>query len=282
MLDVGRSGLYYQPKAIAEGNLALMKLIDRQYLATPFYGARKMAAWLQSRGQRVNRKRVQRLMRLMGLRAVYRRPRTTIPALTHRRFPYLLKGLSISAPNQVWATDITFIPMARGFLYLVAVMDWYSRYVLAWRLSNTMDVGFCLDALAEALGTGRPEIFNSDQGSQFTSDEFTGMLERHGISISMDGKGSYNDNLFIERLWRTVKYEEVYLKAYQDGREAKAALADYFRFYNNERPHQTLGYRTPAAVYNSNRLDNVPVSLILSKGAPRTAESHLNLAPVLS
>ncbi len=282
LLGISRSGLYYRPKAIAEEDLALMKLIDRQYLATPFYGARKMAVWLGSQGRRVNRKRVQRLMRLMGLRAVYRRPRTTIPAPAHRRFPYLLRGLSISAPDQVWATDITYIPMARGFMYLVAIMDWHSRYVLSWRLSNTLDTGFCTDALAEALSTGKPGIFNSDQGSQFTSDEFTGMLEREGVSISMDGKGSYNDNLFIERLWRTVKYEEVYLKAYQDGREAKAALADYFRFYNNERPHQTLGYRTPAAVYNSNRLDNIPVSLIVSKRAPRTAESHLSLALVLS
>ena len=259
-----------------------MKMIDRQYLSTPFYGARKMAAWLQSRSQRVNRKRAQRLMRVMGLRAVYRRPRTTIPAPTHRRFPYLLRGMNISAPNQVWATDITFIPMARGFLYLVAIMDWYSRYVIAWRLSNTLDTGFCLDALSEALGTRKPEIFNSDQGSQFSSNEFTGMLERHDISISMDGKGSYNDNLFIERLWRTVKYEEVYLKAYQDGREAKTALADYFRFYNNERPHQSLGYRTPAAVYNPNRMDKPQVSLIVSKEAPRMAEPHLNLAPTLS
>jgi len=282
LLGISRSGLYYEPKGIVEKDLTLMKLIDRQYLATPFYGARKMAAWLGIWGERVNRKRVQRLMRLMGLRAVYRRPRTTTPAPEHRRFPYLLKGLSISAPNQVWAADITFLPMARGFLYLVAIMDWYSRYVLSWRLSNTLDVGFCIEALAEALATVKPDIFNSDQGSQFTSDEFTGMLERNGVSISMDGKGSYHDNLFVERLWRTVKYEEVYLKAYLDGREAKAALADYFRFYNNERPHQALGYRTPAAAYNSSRLDNVPLSLILSKGVPRKAESHLNLAPFLS
>jgi putative transposase len=215
LLGVGRSGLYYQPKAIAEENLALIKLIDRRYPAALFYEARKMAAWLQNRDTRVNRKRVQRLMRLMGLRAVYRRPRSTIPTPTHRRIPYLLEGLSISAPNQVRASGITFIPMARVFLCLVAVMDWYSRNVLARRPSNTMDAGFRIDALSEALGTRKPEFFNSDQGSQFTGDESTGMLERHGIS--MDGKGSYNDNLFIERLWRTVKYEELYLKACQDG-----------------------------------------------------------------
>jgi putative transposase len=259
-----------------------MKLIDRQYLATPFYGARKMAAWLGSQGQRVNRKRVQRLMRLMGLRAVYRRPGTTKPATEHRRFPYLLKGLTISAPDQVWAADITFIPMARGFLYLVAIMDWYSRYVLSWRLSNTLDAGFCIEALGEALQNGPPRICNTDQGGQFTSEAFTALLEHYGVGISMDGKGSYNDNLFIERLWRTVKYEEVYLKAYQDGREARAALAHYVHFYNHERPHQALGYRTPAMVYRSGRLDNVPGSLIPSKSVPKTAEFHLNSAPVLS
>jgi len=251
-----------------------MKLIDRQYLTTPFYGARKMAAWLGSHGRRAGRKRVQRLMRVMGLRAVYRRPRTTTPAQGHRRYPYLLNDASISAPNQVWAADITYIPMARGFMYLVAIMDWHSRYVVSWRLSNTLDADFCTDALADALSRGKPGIFNTDQGSQFTGDEFTAMLEERGIRISMDGKGSYNDNLFIERLWRTVKYEEVYLKAYQDGSEARAALADYFRFYNNERPHQGLGYRTPAAVYNSDASE--------IDGVSRTAELHLNLTPVLS
>jgi len=257
-----------------------MKLIDRQYLATPFYGARKMAVWLGGQGRRVNRKRVQRLMRLMGLRAVYRRPRTTTPAQGHRRFPYLLRGLNISAPNQVWAADITFIPMARGFLYLAAIMDWHSRYVLAWRLSNTLEADFCIEALAETLGKAKPEIFNSDQGSQFTSEEFTGMLESKGISISMDGKGSYNDNLFIERLWRTVKYEEVYLKAYLDGRDAKAALAHYFHFYNNKRSHQALGYRTPAAVYNSGR--PVDTGNTAANEERKIAGLYLNLAPVLS
>ena len=282
LLGISRSGLYYRPKPTSEEDLALMKLIDRQYLVTPFYGARKMAAWLGSQGKRAGRKRVQRLMRLMGLSAVYRRPRTTTPAQGHRRYPYLLNGLSIVAPNQVWAADITYIPMARGFMYLVAIMDWHSRYVLSWRLCNTLEADFCIEALAKAFGTAKPEIFNTDQGSQFTGDEFTGMLEQNGIRISMDGKGSYNDNLFIERLWRTVKYEEVYLKAYRDGSEARAALADYFRFYNNQRPHQRLGYRTPAAVYNSGCLDKLAVSQTATNEVRKTAGLHLNLAPVLS
>jgi len=251
LLDISRSGLYYQTKEISEEDLALMKLIDRQYQVTPFYGARKIAAWLKSQGQRVNRKRVQRLMRTMGLKAIYRRPRTSKPAPGHKIYPYLLSGLKITRPNQVWAADITYIPMAREFLYLVAIIDWYSRYVLSWRLSNTLDAGFCVEALEEALKRGRPEIFNTDQGAQFTSEAFTGLLQQHGVRISMDGKGSYNDNLFIERLWRSVKYEEVYLKAYQDGREARIGLGNYFRFYNTERPHQALGYRTPAEVFIS-------------------------------
>ncbi|GAJ11409.1 unnamed protein product, partial [marine sediment metagenome] len=242
-------GLYYQPAGISEEDLTFIKLIDRQYLSTPFYGARKIAAWLKSQGQRVNRKRVRRLMQLMGLRAIYRRPRISKPAPGHKIYPYLLNGMNITRPNQVWAADITYIPMAQGFLYLVAIIDWYSRYVLSWRLSNTLDAGFCVEALKEALKKGRPEIFNTDQGAQFTSEAFTGLLEQHGVRISMDGKGSYNDNLFIERLWRTVKYEEVYLKAYQDGRDARISLGNYFRFYNTERPHQALGYRTPAEVF---------------------------------
>jgi len=226
-----------------------MKLIDRQYLTTPFYGARKIATWLKSQGHLVNRKRVRRLMRLMGLKAIYRRPRTSKPAPGHKIYPYMLGGLKITRSNQVWAADITYIPMARGFLYLVAIIDWYSRYVLSWRLSNTLDAGFCVEALEEALRKGRPDIFNTDQGAQFTAEAFTKILEETDIRISMDGKGSYKDNLFIERLWRTVKYEEVYLKAYQDGRDAKISLSNYFRFYNTERPHQSHGYRTPAEVY---------------------------------
>jgi len=250
-LGISRSGLYYQPAGISEEDLTLMKLIDRQYLATPFYGARKIAAWLKSQGQWVNRKRVRRLMRMMGLKAIYRRPRTSQPAPGHKIYPYLLNGMKITRPNQVWAADITYIPMARGFLYLIAIIDWYSRYVLAWRLSNTLEADFCVEALQEALRKGRPDIFNTDQGAQFTSEAFTGLLEQNGVRISMDGKGSYKDNLFIERLWRTVKYEEVYLKAYQDGRDARAGIGDYFRFYNTERSHQALGYRTPAEVFCS-------------------------------
>ena len=251
LLDISRSGTYYQPKGISEEELTLMKLIDRQHLDIPFYGARKIVDCLKRQGYIVNRKRVRRLMGVMGIRAIYRRPRTSKPSKEHKIYPYLLGGLKITRPNQVWAADITYIPMARGFLYLVAIIDWYSRYVLSWRLSNTMDADFCVEALEEALRKGKPEIFNTDQGSQFTGEEFTGLLEERGIKISMDGKGSYNDNLFIERLWWSVKYEEVYLKAYQDGREARQSLTDYFRFYNNDRPHQTFDYRTPAEAYAS-------------------------------
>jgi putative transposase len=249
LLDISRSGLYYQPKGISEEELGLMKMIDRQYLSTPFYGARKIAVWLKSQGHLVNRKRVRRLMCLMWLKAIYRRPRTSKPAPGHKVYPYLLGDMKITRPNQVWAADITYIPMARGFLYLVAIIDWYSRYVLSWRLSNTLDAGFCVEALEEALRKCKPDIFNTDQGAQFISEAFTGLLKQHDVKISMDGKGSYNDNLFIERLWRTVKYEEVYLKAYQNGRDARISLGNYFRFYNTERPHQSHGFRTPAEVY---------------------------------
>ena len=283
-MGISRSGLYYQPKGISGEDLTLMKLIDRQYLATPFYGARKIAACLKRQAQRVNRKRVRRLMILMGIKAIYRRPRTSKPAPGHKIYPYLLGGLKITRPNQVWAADITYIPMARGFLYLVAIIDWYSRYVLSWRLSNTLDAGFCVEALKEALRKGRPDIFNTDQGAQFTSEAFTGLLQQHGVRISMDGKGSYNDNLFIERLWRSVKYEEVYLKAYQDGRDARIGLGNYFRFYNTERPHQSHGYRTPAEVFTSTPVEfpsgGKVESLILS--TPRTAGPALNIAPFLS
>jgi len=284
LLDISRSGLYYQPKGIAEEDLVHMKLIDRQYLATPFYGARKIAACLKSRGHLVNRKRVRRLMRLMGLKAIYRRPRTSKPAPGHKTYPYLLGGMKITRPNQVWAADITYIPMARGFLYLVTIIDWYSRYVLSWRLSNTLDAGFCVEALEEALRKGKPEIFNTDQGAQFTSETFTGLLAKHGIRISMDGKGSYSDNLFIERLWRSVKYEEVYLKAYQDGRDARIGLGDYFRFYNTERPHQALGYRTPAEVFSSMTVEPTNGGMVesLTSNTLRIAGPDLNIAPILS
>ena len=250
LLGVARSSLYCRPKAASEEDLSLMGEIDRQYLETPFYGSRRMRAWLGRRGMQVSRKRVQRLMRAMGLRAIYRRPSTSRRSPKHPVYPYLLRNVRITRPNQVWAADITYLPMARGFLYLVAVMDWHSRYVLAWRLSNTLDAGFCAEALEEALDKGQPEVFNTDQGSQFTSWEFTQVLQDRGVRISMDGKGRYSDNIFLERLWRTVKYEEVHLKAYASVLEAQRGLEDYFRFYNDLRPHQALDYRTPTEVFH--------------------------------
>jgi putative transposase len=249
LLDISRSSLYCQPTGASGQDLELMALMDQQYLKTPFYGSRRMTVWLRDQGHQVNRKRVRRLMQLMGLEAIYRRPNTSKPAPGHKVYPYLLRGLEINRVNQVWATDITYIPMARGFLYLVAIMDWHSRYVLAWRLSNTLEVDFCLEALEEALSQGRPEIFNTDQGSQFTSAAFTGRLLTQGIQVSMDGKGRCMDNIFVERLWRSIKYEEVYLKAYQNGSEARRGISAYLAFYNQERPHQALGYRTPGQVF---------------------------------
>jgi len=225
-------------------NLELMRRIDEEYTRTPFYGSRKLAAVLK-----VNRKCVQRLMRRMGLEAIYPQRRTTRPAAGHKIYPYLLRNLAVTRPNQVWASDITYIPLRHGFLYLVAVMDWYSRYVLAWRLSNTLEGSFCVEALQAALGLGRPEIFNSDQGSQFTSAAFTSRLAEAGVAISMDGRGRALDNVFVERLWRSVKYEEVYLRDYADGWEAEASLAAYFDFYCHRRVHQALHYRTPHEVY---------------------------------
>ena len=280
LLDISRSGLYYQPIGIPQEDLVIMKLIDRLHLASPFYGARKIAVLLN-----MNRKRIRRLMQIMGLKAIYRRPWTSQPAPGHHIYPYLLRDMAITRPNQVWAADITYIPMARGFLYLVAIIDVYSRYVMSWRLSNTLDTDFCIEALEEALKKGRPEIFNTDQGTQFTGEAFTGLLKSHGIRISMDGKGSYNDNLFIERLWRTVKYEEVYLKAYQDGKEARSSIRNYFRFYNFERPHQALGYRTPAEVFNVSPKEEVnPEGMVesLTPDPLRTAETNLNIASILS
>jgi len=253
-------------------------------MVTPFYGTRKMAVWLKSERHCVNRKHVRRLMQLMGLKAIYRHPRTSPPGPGNKIYPYLLTGLKITHPNQVWCADITYIPMAHGFMYLVVIMDWYSRYVLAWRLSNTLDADFCVEALEEALKKGKPDIFNTDQGSQFTGKTFTGILEKHGIKISMDGKGSYRDNLFIERLWRTVKYEEVYLKAYQNGKDARIGIGDYFRFYNNARPHQALGYRTPGEIFNTTAVEGTKESMIesLTQGTIDTAGHYLNLAPLLS
>ncbi len=213
LLGISRSSVYYRPRSPSRQDLAVMKAIDQQYLVTPFYGSRRMRVWLGRQGYSVNRKRVRRLMRTMGLQAIYRRPRTSKPGPGHKVYPYLLGGMAITRPNQVWAADITYIPMAKGFLYLVAIMDWYTRYVVAWNLSNTLHADFCVETLEKALNKGKPEVFNTDQGSQFTSEGFTGLLERHGVRISMDGKGRYTDNIFVERLWRTVKYEEVYLRA---------------------------------------------------------------------
>lgn len=250
LLGLRRSTLYYQQRSAASGeDLELKRLIDEQYLRTPFYGSRRMAVYLSSVGHTVNRKRVQRLMREMGIQALYPQPRTTLRSKQHKVYPYLLRDLSITGPNQAWCSDITYVPMLRGYMYLVAVMDWYSRYVLSWRLSNTLDTTFCVGALADALKLGVPTIFNTDQGSQFTSREFTGMLEASAIQISMDGRGRALDNIFIERLWRSVKYEDIYLKCYETTSELSSGLAEYFVFYNTERFHQSLGYRTPSAVY---------------------------------
>ena len=250
LLAVSRSSVYRRPAEVSEEDRVIMALIDRQYLARPYYGSRRMAAWLATQGHLVNRKRVQRLMRLIGLVAIYQRPNTSKAAMAHKVYPYLLGGLAIERINQVWCSDVTYIPMAKGFLYLVVIMDWVSRAVLAWRLSNTLGADFCIEALEEALSQyGRPEIFNTDQGSQFTSDDFTGTLKHHGITISMDGKGRCMDNIFVERLWRSLKYEEVYLKAYATVAEAKAGIGAWLSFYNEERQHQSLGYRTPRQIY---------------------------------
>jgi putative transposase len=274
--------MYYQPVGPSQEELELMKLIDQQYLERPFYGSRRMTAWLRNQGYRVNRKRVRRLMGIMGLRTIYRRPRTSQPAPGHQVYPYLLRGVMITQPNQVWSADITYIPMARGFLYLVAIMDWYSRYVLAWRLSNTLESSFCAEALVEALGKGVPEIFNTDQGAQFTSQTFTGLLEQHRVRVSMDGKGRYTDNLFIERLWRSLKYEEVYLKAYAGGKEARAGIGEYFDFYNLERPHQALGYQTPAEVFINGKKTAAPVDLVESRKPSTLAEPTETAGPDLN
>jgi putative transposase len=253
LLGLSRSGVY-RPKGAAndDADLSLMRRIDELFLAYPFLGSRRMAVMLRAQDERINRKRVQRLMRQMGIVALGPTPNTSKPAPGHKVFPYLLRDLKIDRPNQVWAADITYIPIGRGFLYLVAIIDWASRAVLAWRLSNTMDVSFCVAALEEALARfGKPEIFNTDQGAQFTSAAFTGRLAAAGIRISMDGRGRWMDNVFIERLWRSLKYEEVYLKGYADGREARAGIGAWIAFYNQRRPHQALGHRTPLAVWRA-------------------------------
>lgn len=250
LLAVGRSGLYYEPVGTSAEELALMRRIDEIHLRWPFYGSRKLCEVLRAEGLHVNRKHMQRLMRLMGLESVAPKPATSEPAPEHPVYPYLLRNLVICGSNQVWAADITYIPMARGFAYLVAIIDWYSRRVLAWRLSNTLDTSFCTEALQEALASfPKPAIFNTDQGSQFTAEAFTKVLRGAGITISMDGRGRCIDNVFVERVWRSLKYEEVFLHAYEDLDEARAGIDRYFDFYNLVRPHQALGYRTPDAFY---------------------------------
>jgi putative transposase len=250
MFNISRSSFYYQGKEIRGEDLELMRLIDEQYLKTPAYGSRSMRNYLQRLGYKINRKRVQRLMRLMGLEAIYPKPKTSIPYPEHRIYPYLLRGLEIDRPNQVWATDITYIPLARGFMYLVAIMDWHSRKVLSWRVSNTLDADFCVDALKDAISRyGCPEIFNTDQGRQFTSKEFTDVLKDNGIKISMDGRGRCQDNIFVERLWWTLKYHYVYLRTFENGSELRKGLKHWFEYYNQERFHQSLGNLTPDEVY---------------------------------
>jgi putative transposase len=251
LLGVNRSSLFYEPTGESEENLRLMRLLDEQYTRTPFYGSRKMTEWLGTQGYMVNRKRILRLMEVMGIEAVYPKPKLSQPGEGHKIYPYLLRGVTVDRPDQVWSTDITYIRMGQGFVYLVAVMDWYSRYVLSWSLSLTMEIDFCIEALRSALRRGRPEIFNSDQGSQFTSEKFTDELAAKGIAISMDGRGRCMDNIFIERLWRSLKYEEVYLKDYESVKEARTGIDRYLRFYNQERLHQSLEYRTPAALYQA-------------------------------
>jgi putative transposase len=259
LLGLSRSTWHYRSVEESADNLRLMRQIDEQYLRTPFYGSRRMAIWLAREGHEVNRKRVQRLMRLMGIEAIYPKPRTTGRNPQHRVFPYLLRNVKIMRPDQVWSTDITYVPMPRGFMYLTAVIDWYSRYVLSWRLSNSLEGIFCLEALDDALQNGRPEIFNTDQGVQYTTTAFTGRLEQAGVAISMDGRGRALDNVFVERLWRSVKYESLYLHGFSTVPELECGLNDYFDFYCHRRPHQSLDYRTPAEVYG--RRTKKPIKL---------------------
>ena len=265
LLKVARSSLYYRPAPVSADDLAVMRRMDELHLAWPFYGSRRMTAVLRREGWPVNRKRIKRLMRIMALEAIYQKPNTSRKHPDHKVYPYLLRGLVIDRPNQVWCADITYIPMAKGFVYLVAVMDWFSRRVLAWRVSITLETDFCVEALRDAMNRhGQPEIFNTDQGVQFTSAAFLGELETLGVRISMDGKGRFLDNIFIERLWRSLKYEEVFIKAYGSVPEARIGIGEWLTFYNDERPHQALDYRTPTAVFHGaagNHVDNASASL---------------------
>ncbi len=250
LLSISRSSFYYRPKGETALNLMLMRQIDEQFLETPFFGVRQMTWHLRNEGHLVNEKRIRRLMRLMGLMPIYQKPNTSKAAKGHRTYPYLLKGLRVTRPNQVWAADITYVPMRRGFLYLVAIMDWHTRKVLAWRISNTLEADFCVEALNEAIRRfGPPEIMNTDQGSQFTSFAWMDRLRRSGVRVSMDGKGRFLDNIFVERLWRSLKYECVYLHAWETGSEAKTGVGKWIEFYNRERPHSALGGKPPAVVY---------------------------------
>lgn len=249
-MNINRSNIYYLPAGEKEENLQVMKLIDKIHLKRPFYGVRRIKNDLHDFGYIVNRKKITRLMKLMGIEALYPKPRLSLVNKAHKIYPYMLKNLTIDRPNQVWATDITYIPMAKGFVYLTVIMDWYSRKILSWRLSNSMDASFCIDTLEEAIDYyGKPEIFNTDQGSQYTSDDFTSVLKNNEINISMDGKGAWRDNVFVERLWRSVKYEEVYLNAYDSMTEAKTGIKNWIMFYNSQRIHQTLG-TTPNVMYD--------------------------------
>ena len=265
LLKLARSTLYYRPAAASPDDLAVMRRMDELHLASPFYGSRRMTAVLRRESWLVNRKRVQRLMRVMGLEAIFQKPNTSQGHPAHEVYPYLLRGLSIDRPNQVWCADITYIPMAKGFVYLVVVMDWFSRRVLTWRLSITLEAAFCVEALQDALRRyGEPDIFNTDQGAQFTAADFLDELKARGVRISMDGRGRFLDNIFIERLWRSLKYEEVFIKAYGSVAEARLGIGGWFAFYNDERPHQALDYRTPRAVFNNqacNYVGNASASL---------------------
>jgi putative transposase len=279
LLKVARSTLYYRPVPVSADDLAVMRRIDELHLAWPFYGSRRMAAVLRREGWEVNRKRAKRLMRVMGIEALYQKPNTSKGHPEHKVYPYLLRGLTIERPNQVWCADITYIPMAKGFVYMVAVMDWFSRRVLSWRLSITMETDFCVEALREATELyGQPEIFNTDQGVQFTSAAFVDELAGRSVRISMDGKGRYLDNIFIERLWRSLKYEEVYIKAYGSVAEARRSLGEWLAFYNNVRPHQSLAYRTPREIFEGiacEHVDNASASLRAAPALPTCSQAHL-------
>lgn len=260
LLDVNRSMLYYEPVPDTEETLELMRLIDEQYTARPFFGARRIQVKLQEKGWAVTRKRIRRLMKKMGLEAIYPKPKTSNRNMDHTVYPYLLRGLTIEKPDQVWCTDITYVPMHRGFVYLIAVMDWHSRYVLSWELSNSLDTSFCVEALKSALSLAKPEIFNTDQGSQFTSEAFLKPLKDARVQISMDGRGRWIDNVFVERLWRSLKYEEVYLHAYENVKEARLSIGRWINFYNYERPHQALDYKTPYEIYENGCQSRLPKS----------------------